>query len=271
MGRTMTKWISMKKVMKDFVRELKLTADFQATNREALRKIVKKADKRLGGVAQQDARVAAWDGDAIIVGVTAAVKDMVEQSERLLEELDTLRPASIGDGWASRKVYTIGCFDLFHRGHENLLRTLREFGNFLVVGVHDDQSYYKLKNKYPIDNLETRLKNIRPFVDIAFVIPHTDPTAYIHAAISDADVAAGCLCYVRGDDMPRFPARELVESLMPVYLLPRSEGVSSTLVRAIYYTDDSTADAAASATVDHLGRPIIVKGDDDGAEAGDSE
>lgn len=27
------------------------------------------------------------------------------------------------------KVYTVGCFDLFHRGHVNLLKNMRRLGN----------------------------------------------------------------------------------------------------------------------------------------------
>ena len=41
------------------------------------------------------------------------------------------------------KVYSIGCFDLFHRGHERLLKYLHEFGDYVVIGIHDDESYFK--------------------------------------------------------------------------------------------------------------------------------
>jgi hypothetical protein len=42
---------------------------------------------------------------------------------------------------------------------------------FIVAGIHDDASYFRLKNKYTIDNLETRMKNVMPFVDQIYVIP----------------------------------------------------------------------------------------------------
>lgn len=41
--------------------------------------------------------------------------------------------------------------------------------------------------------------------------------------------------YVRGDDMPNFPSRTLVESLMPVRLLPYTQGVSTTKLRKKWY------------------------------------
>ncbi|ELQ73954.1 Choline phosphate cytidylyltransferase/Predicted CDP-ethanolamine synthase [Trachipleistophora hominis] len=34
------------------------------------------------------------------------------------------------------KIWTDGCFDLFHFGHSNVLRQARELGSYLVVGVH---------------------------------------------------------------------------------------------------------------------------------------
>lgn len=43
------------------------------------------------------------------------------------------------------QVYTVGCYDLFHRGHENLFKALRDFGRFIVAGIHDDASYLALK------------------------------------------------------------------------------------------------------------------------------
>lgn len=58
--------------------------------------------------------------------------------------------------------------------------------------------------------------------------------------------------------MPDFPGREYVEARMPVYLLPRSEDVSSTLLRTIYHCDDKEhAVAAAFADTDEVGRPIM--------------
>jgi hypothetical protein len=42
--------------------------------------------------------------------------------------------------------------------------------------------------------------------------------------------------FVRGDDMPNFPSRQVVENLMPVKLLPYTEGVSSTKLRKESYS-----------------------------------
>jgi glycerol-3-phosphate cytidylyltransferase-like family protein len=150
---------------------------------------------------------------------------------------------------------------LFHRGHENVLRSLREFGHFIVAGIHDDASYFKLKGKVTIDNLETRIDLVKPFVDQIFVIPSTDPMPYIKAMVSQQDIDSGTCCYARGDDMLDFPSRDWVESVMPVHFVPRTEACSSTLIRTIYHSDDTTLQTkAAFAKTSYDGKPI----DEDG-------
>jgi hypothetical protein len=37
------------------------------------------------------------------------------------------------------KVYTIGCFDLFHHGHVQLIQRMRQLGKKVIVGVHDSR------------------------------------------------------------------------------------------------------------------------------------
>lgn len=79
------------------------------------------------------------------------------------------------------------------------------------------------------------MANVRQFADMVFVIPDTDPTPYIQAMVSPQDIARQRCCYVRGEDMADFPSREWVESVMPVWLVPRSESVSSSFIRAVYH------------------------------------
>jgi glycerol-3-phosphate cytidylyltransferase-like family protein len=151
---------------------------------------------------------------------------------------------------------------LFHRGHVNVLLSLREFGCYIVAGIHDDASYIKLKNKPTIDNLETRIDLVKPFVDQIFVIPSTDPLPYIKAMVSQQDIDSGTCCYARGDDMLDFPSREWVETVMPVHFVPRTEACSSTLIRTIYHSgaDPILQKKAAFAKTSYDGKPI----DEDG-------
>jgi rfaE bifunctional protein nucleotidyltransferase chain/domain len=44
-------------------------------------------------------------------------------------------------------VFTNGCFDVLHRGHVELLREAKGFGDTLVVGLNSDASVRKLKGR----------------------------------------------------------------------------------------------------------------------------
>jgi len=71
------------------------------------------------------------------------------------------------------------------------------------------------------------------FLCQVFIIAGTDPTNFLHCMIHLAPGETAL--YVRGDDMPHFPGRLLVESLMPIRLLPYTVGVSSTQIRRESY------------------------------------
>eukprot|EP00536_Pseudo-nitzschia_multiseries_P007080 jgi/Psemu1/319046/estExt_fgenesh1_pm.C_1600005 len=251
-------FIYAKKSLVTFQRELDLLLEFLDINTTAFSKILKKFDKHLGSSLRQDRFDELMKRNEFLKGEDLA--KMKRKVEDLIDEVTGLKPR-LPEGWENRKVYTIGCFDLFHRGHQNVLLSLREFGAFLIVGIHDDESYFKLKNKYTIDNLETRMANVKPFADQIYVIPSTDPLVYIKNMVSDQDIAHGSCCYARGDDMLNFPSREWVESVMPVHFVPRTEGCSSTLIRTIYHSENKELrQKAAFAKTRYDGKPI----DEDG-------
>lgn len=64
-----------------------------------------------------------------------------------------------------------------------------------------------------------------------FLIGGTDPTTNLSSAVCDVDDETAL--YVRGDNMPNFPARPFVETIMPISLLPYTYGVSSTQIRKL--------------------------------------
>lgn len=251
-------FIYAKKSLATFDRELDLLLEFLELNATAFSKILKKFDKKNESSVKEEYLAELHSTHTFLQG--SVLRELQERVNDMIDEVNSLKPR-LPEGWEDRKVYTIGCFDLFHRGHQNVLMSLREFGYFIVAGIHDDESYFKLKNKYTIDNLETRMKNVKPFVDQLFVIPSTDPLLYIKSVVSDQDIETGSCCYARGDDMLNFPGREWVESVMPVHFVPRTESCSSSLIRTIYHAEDESLRAkAAFAKTRYDGKPVDENG-----------
>lgn len=250
-------FIYCKKALDTFLRELDLLLEYLELNLTAFTKILKKSDKRNKTNMREDKIEEILRTHSFLKG--SALASVRVRVQHLLAQTNENKPP-LPEGWESRKVYTIGCFDLFHRGHQNVLKSLREFGAYIVAGIHDDASYYKLKKKYPIDTLEVRMRNVKPFVDQLYVIPSTDPLLYIQSVVSEHDVINGTCCYARGDDMLEFPARPWVESVMPVYFVPRTESCSSTLLRTMYHADcPELRLKAAFARTRYDGKPIDEK------------
>ncbi|XP_019196070.1 PREDICTED: ethanolamine-phosphate cytidylyltransferase-like [Ipomoea nil] len=62
-----------------------------------------------------------------------------------------------GPGPDARIVYIDGAFDLFHAGHVEILRLARSLGDFLLVGIHTDQTVSATRGAHrPIMNLHER-------------------------------------------------------------------------------------------------------------------
>jgi glycerol-3-phosphate cytidylyltransferase len=57
--------------------------------------------------------------------------------------------------------YTNGVYDLFHIGHVNLLKRIKENCNKLIVGVHNDEQVISYKKRKPIISYNDRLEMIR--------------------------------------------------------------------------------------------------------------
>lgn len=55
-----------------------------------------------------------------------------------------------------RKGFTVGTFDMFHRGHLNLFRQAKDYCEYLVVGVHSDEWVMHCKNRPTVIPYEDR-------------------------------------------------------------------------------------------------------------------
>jgi len=124
----------------------------------------------------------------------------------------------------SRTIVTFGTFDLFHRGHLRILERAAQLGDRLVVGVSSDEMNWDKKNLLPTIPLSHRfaLVNSMKQVDATFVEESLEAKRE-YLLQNNADVL------VMGDD--HTGAFDHLSDIVEVVYLPRTEGVSTTLVR----------------------------------------
>ena len=72
--------------------------------------------------------------------------------------------------------YVQGTFDLFHRGHLNILKNAKSICDYLIVGVNSDALVKSYKNKDTIYSEEDRLEIIKNsrYVDDAYITHNRD-------------------------------------------------------------------------------------------------
>lgn len=90
------------------------------------------------------------------------VEESLSRSARMSQFLPTSRRIvqfsnDKGPGPNARVVYIDGAFDLFHAGHVEILKSARQLGDFLLVGIHTDQTVSENRGTcYPIMHLHER-------------------------------------------------------------------------------------------------------------------
>lgn len=120
-------------------------------------------------------------------------------------------------------ILTYGTFDLFHIGHLNLLRRLKDLGTNLIVGVSTDE-FNSSKGKKTIIPFEDRIQIVQSmeFVDLAIAEDNWDQKKH---DIEKYKVDT----FGIGDDW-KGKFDELKEYCEVVYL-PRTNGISSTALK----------------------------------------
>ncbi|WP_292776921.1 Gfo/Idh/MocA family oxidoreductase [Methanobrevibacter sp.] len=123
-----------------------------------------------------------------------------------------------------KKIITYGTFDLFHKGHYNILKRAKEYGDYLIVGV-TGENYDIGRGKLSVhDTLATRIENVKNTGLVDEIIVEE----YLGQKIGDIikyDIDA----FVIGDDwVGKFD--HLSRYCNMVYL-ERTKGISSTQLR----------------------------------------
>jgi D-beta-D-heptose 7-phosphate kinase/D-beta-D-heptose 1-phosphate adenosyltransferase len=71
-----------------------------------------------------------------------------------------------------KKIWTNGCFDVIHRGHIESLKFAKSLGDYLVVGLDEDEKIKADKGQSrPFNTLEDRMEILKSIKYVDEVIP----------------------------------------------------------------------------------------------------
>lgn len=122
------------------------------------------------------------------------------------------------------KVITYGTYDLLHEGHLNLLRRAKELGDYLIVGVTSD-SFDRGRGKMNVrNNVLERVEAVRRtgYADEIII------EDYLGQKIDDIQKYDIDIFAIGSDWEGKF---DYLNEYCKVVYLPRTEGVSSTMLR----------------------------------------
>lgn len=124
-----------------------------------------------------------------------------------------------------KKVITYGTYDLLHQGHINLLRRAKELGDYLIVGVTSD-SFDRGRGKLNVrNNVLERVEAVKAtgFADEVII------EDYVGQKIDDIQKYDIDIFAIGSDWEGKF---DYLNEYCKVVYLPRTEGISSTMLRA---------------------------------------
>lgn len=128
------------------------------------------------------------------------------------------------------KVITYGTYDLLHQGHINLLRRAKELGDYLIVGVTSD-SFDRGRGKLNVRN------NVLERVEAVKATGYADEVIiedYVGQKIDDILKYNVNIFAIGSDWEGKF---DYLNEFTKVVYLPRTEGISSTMIREETTTD----------------------------------
>lgn len=129
-----------------------------------------------------------------------------------------------------RRMYTSGCFDIFHYGHLNILKKTKELCDYLIVGVSTDELIEKEKGRLPVIPFHERINVVKAIKYVDEVIPQVDKNK--QKVVEEYQIDAISV----GDDWKgRFPATSC-----PVEYFAYTENVSSTILKQTLKLDNKS-------------------------------
>ena len=129
-----------------------------------------------------------------------------------------------GDGPHRKTVITYGTFDVLHQGHINLLRRAKELGDYLIVGVTTDNFDMERGKLNTRDSVMKRVQAVKETGYADEVIIEEYKGQKIDDVLRyDVDV------FAIGSDWEGY--FDYMKEFCEVVYLPRTEGISSTMLR----------------------------------------
>ena len=123
-----------------------------------------------------------------------------------------------------KKVITYGTYDLLHQGHINLLRRAKELGDYLIVGVTND-NFDRARGKLNVrNNVLERIEAVKA-TGLADRIIIED---YVGQKTDDIQKYDVDIFAIGSDWEGKF---DYLNEFCHVVYLPRTEGISSTMLR----------------------------------------
>ena len=123
-----------------------------------------------------------------------------------------------------KRVITYGTYDLLHQGHVNLLRRAKELGDYLIVGVTND-NFDRERGKLNVcNNVLERVEAVKA-TGLADQIIIED---YFGQKIDDIQKYDVDIFAIGSDWKGKF---DYLNEFCQVVYLPRTEGISSTMLR----------------------------------------
>ncbi|WP_418514994.1 glycerol-3-phosphate cytidylyltransferase [Erysipelothrix rhusiopathiae] len=122
-----------------------------------------------------------------------------------------------------KKIITYGTFDLFHKGHLELIRRAKELGDYLIVAVSTDEFNLE-KGKETVISFNDRIEIVKSIRYVDEVIAEKNWDQKI-CDIMENDIDT----FVIGDDWKgKF---DYLNEYCNVIYLNRTEGISTTMLK----------------------------------------
>ena len=124
--------------------------------------------------------------------------------------------------------YTCGVFDLFHIGHLNLFKRIKDNFDKVIVGVHNDQDVMSYKNK-PTIPYSDRLEIIKSCKYVDCVYENAEVITTDETLIKlNADYV------IAGRENEQFISKHYPVDFRSLHLIERTSNISTSKIRSMF-------------------------------------